>query len=31
MQMYRIRQKLALFGAEDKLQTVRGVGFKLVP
>ena len=31
MQIYRIRQKLALFGAEDKLHTVRGVGFKLVP
>jgi DNA-binding response OmpR family regulator len=31
MQIYRIRQKLALFGVEDKLQTVRGVGFKLVP
>lgn len=30
MQIYRIRQKLALFGAEDKLLTVRGVGFKLV-
>ncbi len=31
MQIYRIRQKLALLGVEDRLQTVRGVGFKLVP
>ena len=31
MQIYRIRQKLALHGADDKLLTVRGVGFKLVP
>lgn len=31
MQIYRIRQKLALFGVDDRLQTVRGVGFKLVP
>lgn len=31
MQIYRIRQKLAIFGIEDRLQTVRGVGFKLVP
>jgi len=31
MQIYRIRQKLALFEADDRLQTVRGVGFKLLP
>jgi two-component system response regulator MtrA len=31
MQIYRIRQKLAIHGVDDRLQTVRGVGFKLVP
>jgi two-component system alkaline phosphatase synthesis response regulator PhoP len=31
MQIYRLRQKLELHKLRDKLLTVRGVGFRLVP
>lgn len=31
MQIYRLRQKLESYGLNDKLITIRGVGFRLVP
>lgn len=31
MQIYRLRGKLAVHGLQDKIVTVRGVGFKLLP
>lgn len=31
MQIYRLRGKLAMHGLQDKIVTVRGVGFKLLP
>lgn len=31
MQIYRLRSKLAVHGLQDKIVTVRGIGFKLLP